>query len=237
MFTPLTHCVLPPFLPRVEAGYLTPFPQLRYCLVEFDVHKYHDALFAQYAVPITPVLRSSVMKRRAEYLAVRYAAQRLLRDMDCPGNVGSAPDRVPVWPSGLCGSLSHTDGYAIAVVAPAAGGRTPGVDIEAFVPATMKETAGLFTTPEERRRLAACGIDNETALLIAFSAKESLYKAFYPEVGRFFDFDAACLREINVQEKTFMLVLTRTLSPGRVAGSRIHGHYAVLKGHVITVIS
>lgn len=237
MFTSLTHCVFPPFLPQIEAGYFTLFPQLRYCLVKFDVHNYHDALFAQYAVPITPVLRSSAVKRRAEYLAVRYAARRLLRDMDCPGNVGSALDRAPVWPPGLCGSLSHTNGCAIAVVAPAAEGRTPGVDMEAFAPAMMKETAEVFTTPEERRRLAACGIDNETALLIAFSAKESLYKALYPEVGCFFDFDAACLHEINVQEKTFTLVLTRTLSPGRVAGSRIRGYYAVLKGHVITVIN
>jgi len=237
MFTPLTHCILPPFLPRVETGCLTPFPQLRYCLVVFDVHLYRDALFAQYAVPMPAFLRSSVIKRRAEYLAVRYAAQRLLRDMNCSASVGSAPDRAPVWPAGVCGSLSHTGNCAIAVLAPAAEGRTAGVDIEVFAPVAMKETAELFTTPEERCCLAACGIDYETALLIAFSAKESLYKALYPEVGYFFDFDAACLREIDMRDKRFTLVLTRTLSPAYVAGSRICGHYAILKGHVVTVIN
>lgn len=46
----------------------------------------------------------------------------------------------------------------------------------------MLEIAPAFTIEEERALLAGSGLPFETALAIVFSAKESLFKALYPQV-------------------------------------------------------
>lgn len=214
-----------PFLHHVEEGYLIPYPHLRYGLVKYDIAHYRDNFFTQYAISPPGDTGLVAIKRRAEYLAVRYATQRLLRAWDCYDNVCSAPNRAPVWPAGFCGSLSHTSECVIAVIAPAVGITIPGVDIEELSQPDIKEIADTFTTRQERDYLLSIeNIDIETLLVIVFSAKESLYKSLYPEVGFFFDFDVACLCEINSQEQMFTLMLTQRLSPDYVAGSLISGY-------------
>lgn len=226
-----------PFFHSVEMGNVPPFPALRYCLVSFSERDYHDGLFEQWGIPFPDRLNSGVVKRRAEYIAARYAAQSVLKSFGCDATPGSAPDRSPVWPSGWRGSLSHSHEWALAVVAPEASGLTPGVDIELLAPEMMQRTAHLFTTPQERECLAASQIDDASALLIAFSAKESLYKALYPEVGRALDFDAARVCHIAPEQQGITLELTQTLSPQRVKGSRIQGYYQLSGDRVITLIA
>ncbi|EWG64924.1 MULTISPECIES: 4'-phosphopantetheinyl transferase family protein [unclassified Enterobacter] len=237
MFTAINTDSAPPFIHSVEMGNVAPFPALRYCLVSFTVHEYHDGLFDKWGIPFPVPLNSAVVKRRAEYLAARYAAQRVLRSFGCDTTPGSAPDRSPVWPSGWRGSLSHSHEWALAVIAPEASGLTPGVDIEFFAPGMMQRTAHLFTTPQERECLAASPFDEASALLITFSAKESLYKALYPEVGRALDFDAARVCLIAPEQQRITLELTQTLSPQRVKGSRIQGYYQLSGDRVITIIA
>lgn len=67
-------------------------------------------------------------------------------------------------------------------------GLIPGVDIETFSSITIRETANLFSSLDEQALLVDSGIDYEIALLITFSAKESLFKALYPEVRYLFGF-------------------------------------------------
>lgn len=218
-------------------GNVDPFPALRYCLVSFIARDYHDGLFDNWGIPFPGQLDSAVVKRRAEYLAARYAAQRVLRSWGCVATPGSAPDRSPVWPSGWRGSLSHSQEWALAVVAPEASRLTPGVDIEFLAPETIQRTAHLFTTPKERECLAASPFDEASALLMTFSAKESLYKALYPDVGRVLDFDAARVCHIAPEQQRIVLELTRTLSPQRVQGSRIQGYYQFSGDRVTTIIA
>lgn len=99
--------------------------------------------------------------------------------------------REPLWPDGVVGSISHVPGHAIAAAAQRQSCGGLGLDLEHIdrtIPslgdaiAFDEETAWLDTMgPEEQRRAA----------LELFSAKETIYKAFFPRVGRFFGFDAA----------------------------------------------
>ncbi|MFH7927326.1 4'-phosphopantetheinyl transferase [Enterobacter roggenkampii] len=237
MLTVINTDSAPPFIHSVEMGNVDPFPALRYCLVSFTARDYCDGLYDKWGIPFPGPLNSAVVKRRAEYLAARYAAQRVLRSWGCDATPGSAPDRSPVWPTGWRGSLSHSHELALVVVAPEASGLTPGVDIEFLAPETIQRTAHLFTTPQERACLAASQIDDASALLITFSAKESLYKALYPEVGRALDFDAARVCHIAPEQQRITLELTQTLSPQRVQGSRIQGYYQLSGDRVITIIA
>ena len=113
----------------------------------------------------------------------------------------------------------------------------PGIDIEMFDASAMRETAEMFTSPEERRLLAACGLAYETALLIVFSAKESLFKALYPEVKCFFGFEAARIRRIDTAAQSFTLELTQLLMPERKQGCQFNGQYLIEENRVITLIA
>lgn len=227
----------PPFIQNIYMGWVKPFPSMFYCQVTFSKDHYQDELFTEFSIPFPKQLTLAVVKRKAEYLAARYAAQRALRSFGCNEIPGTSPDRSPIWPSEWCGSLSHADECAIAVVAPKKLGMTPGIDLELFAPQTMKETAHVFASADEKFLLANSGIDYTTALLIIFSVKESLFKALYPEVGHFFDFDAAKVCRIDILNKSITLELTQNLSPNRIIGSRIEGYYSISDGRVLTVIA
>lgn len=216
-------------------------PCLRYCLINFDIRYYQDELFAYFAIPFPPSLSSAVVKRRAEYVAVRYAAKILLQTEGCNNSPGIGQDRAPAWPSGWCGSLSHTDGYAIALVTSQEAGLIPGVDIETFSSLTktfssltIRETANLFSSLDEQALLVDSGIDYEIALLITFSAKESLFKALYPEVRHFFGFEAARVCKIDLLQQRITLELTQSLTQYRTKGSQIAGYYVLRDNQIIT---
>lgn len=185
------------FIQHAEFGYLRADPALKFCRVRFARTQLQDALFNQYAVPFPSSLAGAVVKRKAEYLAGRICAHYLLRQAGCLEPVLSAADRAPVWPAGWRGSVSHSEDIAIAVVAAEADGRYPGVDIEHLQPGVMLESADMFVSKTEQALLSCCGLDMEWALLLAFSAKESLFKALYPRVQQMFDFDAAAIVAVD----------------------------------------
>ncbi|MEM9257084.1 MAG: 4'-phosphopantetheinyl transferase superfamily protein [Pseudomonadota bacterium] len=134
-----------------------------------------------------------VARRRSEFLAGRLCAQEALTQAGAPARLQASckSERAPVWPCGWIGSISHSDGRAVAVVAPEENGRRLGVDTERLLDSAL--AANLADT----LLCAADRVDPElpfaTALTIAFSAKESLFKALYPDVRRFFGFDAAAV--------------------------------------------
>lgn len=237
MFTSQLSHSTAAFVMQSETGFITQFPAMAYCQVAFDATSYRDSLFSEYAIPFPSMLDKAVVKRRAEYLAVRYAARQLLQNAGCDGHVDTSSSREPVWPAGWCGSLSHTRGHAIAIIAPCNSGLTPGIDIEMFDAKTMRETAEMFTSVDERQLLAACGLAYETALLIAFSAKESLFKALYPEVKCFFGFEAARIGSIDTAAHSIILELTQPLTPERKQGCQFNGQYLIEENRVITLIA
>ncbi|WP_339053594.1 4'-phosphopantetheinyl transferase family protein [Arsenophonus endosymbiont of Crataerina pallida] len=237
MFTSITTGSMPPFIRSFEVGTITSLPGLRYCLINFDIRCYQDALFTYFAIPFPQTLSSAVVKRRAEYIAVRYAAKILLRTAGCNNTPGIGQDRAPAWPSGWCGSLSHTDGHAIALVSPQEADLILGVDIETFSSLTIRQTANLFSSLDEQALLADSGIDYEIALLVTFSAKESLFKALYPEVRYFFGFEAARVCKIDILHQRITLELTQTLTQNRKKGSQIAGYYVMRDNQVITLFA
>lgn len=224
------------FIRSFKTGIVIPEPSIHICQLQFAISGYDDALFSTFAVEFPESLSSSVIKRRAEYLAGRVAAQTLLLKEGVSKKVTLSNDRSPKWPEGWRGSISHTEQYALAVISPRPIGFMIGIDIENLVPETMQSTADVFTTEKERNYLFNSGIDYHLALLIAFSAKESLYKALYPVVKFFFGFENAIITQINSQYNTFTLQLTRSLSTTFSAGEYFWGHYHFYDNKVTTLI-
>ncbi len=132
-------------------------------------------------------------KRRREFATGRHCARMALAELGvAPAAVLRGGTREPLWPAGIVGSITHCAGYRAAVVARARDVLTTGVDAEPDegLPAGVLELAAL---PGERERLhdlsvAAPGTCWDRLL---FSAKESVYKAWFPLTGRWLGFHDA----------------------------------------------
>lgn len=124
--------------------------------------------------------------RAAEWQAGRRAARRAIGHLTGqPAIPGSGPDRAPRWPAGLVGAITHHRGLAMALVGRAARFAGLGVDCETLID-DPDRLAPLILAPGE----PALG-SGAAPLTLAFSAKESLFKALSPQLGRFFGFGAA----------------------------------------------
>ena len=134
---------------------------------------------------------NAVLSRRQQFTAGRVLARRAWQRLgQAPTPLPSDEQRVPRWPSGIVGTITHTHAWCAAAVARASDVRGLGADVEAATPLDV----GLWSRvcrPEERSFLGAH--PGEAGGLLAkaiFSAKESIYKALYPEVRVFLDFQA-----------------------------------------------
>jgi len=135
------------------------------------------------------LIRQAVLSRRQQFTAGRQLARRAWQALGCD----AAPllndaRRVPIWPAGLVGTITHTHTWCGAAVAFASQVSGLGADVEASTPLDLplwervcrpEEQTFLNAVPEPLRGLLAKGI---------FSAKESIYKALYPSVRVFLDF-------------------------------------------------
>jgi len=131
----------------------------------------------------------AVPKRRREFTAGRVCARAALERLGIRGvPIPAAPDRSPVWPAGIIGSLSHCGDYcgvAVARRGPIAG---VGFDVERARP-LQERVAAIVCTDAERKRLDALpDLPADLWAMIVFSAKESTYKCYHPLMKTFLDF-------------------------------------------------
>jgi 4'-phosphopantetheinyl transferase EntD len=132
------------------------------------------------AFPEERALTAPMVPRRArEFLTGRTLARRALRELgrpDAPLPIG--PRRAPVWPVATVGSISHTEGFCVAIVASRTAYAGLGIDVERRGEVTPKLVPRIARSGEART-LARAG-SGHTAL---FSAKEAVYKCVQPALG------------------------------------------------------
>jgi len=77
------------------------------------------------------IVAGAALKRRRDFTLGRACAHAALAELDLDkGPIARAGNGAPVWPAGLVGSITHTPGYAAALVARAADFAGLGVDAE-----------------------------------------------------------------------------------------------------------
>ncbi|WP_229402793.1 4'-phosphopantetheinyl transferase family protein [Micromonospora okii] len=132
----------------------------------------------------------AVESRRRDFTAGRVCARRALARLGVPAvAVPSAPNRAPVWPAGVVGTITHTPGYCAAAVARADEVRSVGMDAERHreLNAGVRRLVGLPEEWDDCARLPG-GISWAAVL---FSVKETIYKVWHPVVGTWLDFHDA----------------------------------------------
>ncbi|WP_369981293.1 4'-phosphopantetheinyl transferase family protein [Xanthomonas bundabergensis] len=185
----------------------------------FEAGRFQPQAFAAAAIACPDSIARSVRKRQAEFLFGRLAARLALTDALGPAQaqaeiaIGAA--REPRWPGGSLGSISHGDGCAAAVALAAGQRQGIGIDLERLLaPAAREAVLGVAIDDAEAALLAAAADARwpPDALLTAlFSAKESLFKAAFGAVGRYFDFAAARVCGVDLARRRLRLRLTETL--------------------------
>ena len=240
MFTPFSAVVYPanPFISQLRQTTLHAFPWLSLTEIRFDLQQFDPALFGLYQIPPPPHLSKAVTKRRAEYLASRYAARIALASMGIHDFIlENDADRAPIWPAGIIGSLSHTAQRAVIICAADRPQRLAGVDVEQLMKAdTALEVSDSIVSADELDYLQQCGIPLTTAITLAFSLKESLYKALYPRLRQFMDFHSAEVIELDGETGQARLRLTRSFSTEFPAGRQFSGYFQQQQDEIITLV-
>jgi 4'-phosphopantetheinyl transferase EntD len=133
-------------------------------------------------------IASAAPARRAEFAAGRLCARAGLAALGLEAAPVLRAGRAPQWPAGYVGAISHTTGYALAVVARKAAAVGVGVDVEAVGRVGRHLYPKLFTDGE-RAALLALAPDVEARRATAwFGAKEAFYKAQFPQTGAWVGF-------------------------------------------------
>jgi len=174
-------------------------------------------------------------KRRREYRAGRLCAFRALELAGCvqPGLLESGPDRLPLWPQGWRGSISHAAGCAVAAAARSVSCAALGVDVERIVDGDVAaEIRREIMSAEEHALLGS--MDECAKTTIIFSAKESLFKALYPHAKKLFDFKAARLAEVGARSMRFEL--TQSWSRYLRKGMVVEATYSSFESYVFTAV-
>lgn len=209
-------------------------PEASMVFGHFVASAYLDNLYSRYNITFPSAMLRAVDKRRAEFLAGRVAARHVMRALQIPdSNVGIGSDREPVWPSGIAGSISHSD-HKVASLVCQSSDRLVGIDVEEVLDLhTGEEITSQVLSENELVMLQQDVTSLEILVTIAFSAKETLYKALFPRVRDFFDFKAAEVVTVP-RDGQVCLALTHDLPGGFSAGTRFDMEYSMWQQAVVT---
>jgi 4'-phosphopantetheinyl transferase EntD len=166
-------------------------------------------LFAAEAESVT----GAVYKRKQEFAAGRSCARLALSALGCsPAPLRAGPDRAPVWPKGVTGSISHTTGYCIAAVARKSSYPAIGVDAECIGRVTEDLWHSLFVDDELLWLYRQPESERAESATILFGAKESFYKLQYSLTQAWLGFKDVC---VSVDAGRFVVVVREQIVIGR----------------------
>lgn len=181
----------------------------------------------------------AVEKRREEFATGRACARAALQRLGHePAPILSGERGEPLWPGGVVGSITHCDGYRAAAVAPSSELRSIGIDAEPHAP-LPEGLLGDIAWEEELPHLSDLSRLDPAVHWdrLLFSAKESVYKAWFPLARRWLGFEDARLL-LDPSSRTFeaRLLVAGPVVEGQ-AIDRFSGTWLVRDGLVLTAIA
>ncbi|MEV4615574.1 4'-phosphopantetheinyl transferase superfamily protein [Kitasatospora sp. NPDC049258] len=184
------------------------------------------------------IVANAVPTRRNEVATVRACARRALGGLGLPPVPILRGERgAPVWPAGVVGSMTHCAGYRAAVVARSAELRTVGIDAEPHAP-LPEDVLEVIALPQEQARTAELSAEQPGVHWdrLLFSAKESVYKAWFPLTRRFLEFEEADITLAPDGTWTARLLVDGTTADGGELRG-FNGRWLVQDDLLLTVIA
>ena len=148
----------------------------------------------------------SSVSRKEHYRSGRICAREVLSKLGTLGQpvLRDPETREPLWPEGISGAITHSGNWAAAAAGKTSDVSGIGIDLEDLERQVDSRISRHVCIPEEQKWLQECGEDFlEQNLKIIFSAKESIFKAFFPYTRTYLHFhDARILMEQTFFQKS-----------------------------------
>ena len=148
----------------------------------------------------------SSVSRKEHYRSGRICAGEVLSKLGTLGQpvLRDPQTREPLWPEGISGAITHSGNWAAAAAGKTSDVSGIGIDLEDLERQVDSRISRHVCIPEEQKWLQECGEDFlEQNLKIIFSAKESIFKAFFPYTRTYLHFhDARILMEQTFFQKS-----------------------------------
>jgi 4'-phosphopantetheinyl transferase EntD len=176
-------------------------------------------------------------KRRREFTAGRACARRALALLgleDAAIPVGA--EREPLWPAGVVGSITHCHGYCAAAVARCSRATSIGIDAELNVTLPPGVEPLVCTEAERRWLRSAPGAGQVRWATLIFSAKESVYKAWFPPTRRWLEFADVELT-IDPERGTFVARVSAPVPPSLRPCHPFPGRFALAGERLLTAVA
>ncbi len=186
------------------------------------------------------LMKAAVAVRRREFRAGRAAARKLLAQWNLDGGpILPDENRVPQWPAGVVGSITHSRQLCLVAIARAENYASLGVDTEPDEPLEEELWPSLLR-PEEIQWLQAQHASQRGRWAkVIFCAKEALYKAVFPLTHVPIGFHDA-LVTLNPSNEIFSAVI---LEQGQNQGLQypadqfLKGRWTVRGGSIVAVMA
>jgi len=202
-------------------------------LAQFDIDQFEPDLLDQLATNPPPHIQQACRSRQASFLAGRLLASSCLQVINAASlQVQVGRQREPIWPKGYTGSITHKNNIVAAISTPSATGNV-GIDYENWLPQNKatKLARAILSPDEYEQQLHHV---NSKHMTLCFSAKETLFKALYPQVQAYFSFQAARITSVQWQEGTYVIELLEQLTPDLSSYRAFQGHFSSTKQGLLT---
>jgi 4'-phosphopantetheinyl transferase EntD len=181
----------------------------------------------------------AVESRRREFITSRRCAREALAELGyAPVAIRAGRKREPLWPAGLIGSITHTTGFRAAAVASRSVLASIGIDAEQNdrLPDSVEES---ITVPGEHEMLSALSRAFPATHWgrLLFSAKESVYKAWYPLTGRQLGFEDVHLAIDAMGTFAAKLLVDGARTDGGSPLVELRGRFVVARGLIATAVT
>ncbi|MCF2828829.1 MULTISPECIES: 4'-phosphopantetheinyl transferase family protein [Pseudoalteromonas] len=217
-----------------QSHLFTPYLSHHFHCIQFDPDSFNAHSFEQQNILLPASLDKAVAKRRAEFLAGRICAKTCLAHFGQGDfTLLNGSDRAPIWPANIVASITHTRGIAAAIATDDIAVKGLGIDIERDMkPKQEVELQRQILHPEEAEIFTLFGEQVHCPLTVIFSAKESIFKALYSTVQKFFGFDAVKLTQFD--DKKLIFTLMETLHKNLSKGQQVEVYYQCKDALVLT---
>lgn len=227
------------FIKEIHQFSMKRFPSLHFIKIHFDELYFNLSLFDYYSIKLPSNMEESAKKRQAEYLASRYATSIALKNFGFENfHLKNTLERAPIWPVSIVGSLSHTSQQTIVVCTKdCLTSLIIGIDIERIINEDdCIKFSNYIINESELKNMSSIKLPFNIKLTLAFSLKESLFKAIYPKFKLFMDFNLFEILELNLESSSAYLCLMADFPPYFNKGYIFQGCFEIRKKEVITLV-
>jgi enterobactin synthetase component D len=197
-----------------------------------------DPLLSFISIPQN--LQDACLSRKRDFLTGRLCAHKALQNLSLhdlrQSELPIGPHGEPQWEPGVVGSISHTLDTACAAVGSSRSFVGIGVDLQSYLLFEQIKFAKQTVANKSEQHRDLLSLSEVSYFTLLFSAKESVYKAFFPRERRFMDFADVEITFEDFQRGTFDVNFRGDFSNLNSYSHKVKGYFDFTPSMVKTLV-